>query len=317
MSPPAKRQRTEDAPITRSDIWYTDGSVVFQAQNTQFRVHWGVLTQHSSFFRDMQGLPQPADQPSIDGCPVVELHDSADDVKYLFTALYTPFVTFLGQKGLPLPAVAALIRLGRKYDFRELLDSAVERFTYENPATLKEYDALNVAHCYTTTRIVHYPGIVFDMLTLAKENNILSALPCAYYRVVDLHTQLFDGISRGDGTFACLDPADHRQCVLGHSNLLRKQFDLGCTFSWVPKWPYADCSTADKCRKSRDSFWRQFTNNIFMSAMGTPSHNLGKHFCSPCSEDIKELICAGREKVWKELPSLFDLPPWNELKNDP
>jgi hypothetical protein len=92
-SPPAKRQRTdEDEPITRSDIWYEDGSVVLQARNTQFRVHWSVLAQHSSFFRDMQKLPQPPDQPNADGCPIVELQDDVADVEHLLRALYSSFV---------------------------------------------------------------------------------------------------------------------------------------------------------------------------------------------------------------------------------
>jgi hypothetical protein len=91
-SPPAKCQRTEDAPITRSDIWYQDGSVVLQAQDTQFRVHWGNLCQHSSFFREMQGLPQPPDLPSVDGCPIIELQDAVLDVEHLLKVLYNPCV---------------------------------------------------------------------------------------------------------------------------------------------------------------------------------------------------------------------------------
>ncbi|KAJ7039025.1 hypothetical protein C8F04DRAFT_1086858 [Mycena alexandri] len=61
--PPTKRQRTEDAPVNRSEIWHNDGSVVLQAENTQFRVHQSVLAMHSQFFRGIQGLPQPLDQP--------------------------------------------------------------------------------------------------------------------------------------------------------------------------------------------------------------------------------------------------------------
>jgi hypothetical protein len=91
-SPPAKRQRTEDEPITRSQIWNSDGSVVLQAANTQFRVHWSVLARNSSVFRDMQGVPQPADQPGVEGCPIVELSDDTDDVGYLLMALYIPSV---------------------------------------------------------------------------------------------------------------------------------------------------------------------------------------------------------------------------------
>jgi hypothetical protein len=89
-SPLIERQCNTDTPLTRSEIWYLDGSVVLQAQNTQFRVHWGVLAQQSSFFRDIQGLPQPADQPSVDGCPVIQLQDDVADVENLLKALYNP-----------------------------------------------------------------------------------------------------------------------------------------------------------------------------------------------------------------------------------
>ncbi|KAJ7809062.1 hypothetical protein B0H14DRAFT_2380041 [Mycena olivaceomarginata] len=120
-SPSPKRQRTEDAPITRSEIWKRDGSVVLQAANTQFRVHWSVLEENSSVFRGMQGHPQPVDQDSVDGCPVVEISDDPVDVEYLLKALYNP------SKVLPFPVVSAFVRLGRKYDFKDLFDLAVAR----------------------------------------------------------------------------------------------------------------------------------------------------------------------------------------------
>ncbi|KAJ6495795.1 hypothetical protein C8R47DRAFT_957081, partial [Mycena vitilis] len=72
------------------EIWYKDGSVVLQAQNTQFRVHWTLLAQHSAVFSDMMGLPQPPDQPSVEGCPVVELQDTTEDVGHLLKAIYNP-----------------------------------------------------------------------------------------------------------------------------------------------------------------------------------------------------------------------------------
>ncbi|KAJ7821098.1 hypothetical protein B0H14DRAFT_2832124 [Mycena olivaceomarginata] len=190
-SRPAKRQRT-DAPLTRSKIWCKDGSVVLQAENMQFRVHWGVLALNSYFFRELQDLPlaQPNDQPSVEGCPIVELSgDASADVENLLKALYTPI--FLLQKALPFAVVAALIRLGRKYDFRDLLDTAVERLMFENPTALESYDALlTVDDTYQTTRILDQPSILYDMLTLARENNIQSALPCAYYRILCIYDQV-------------------------------------------------------------------------------------------------------------------------------
>jgi hypothetical protein len=75
--------------------------------------------------------------------------------------------------------------LGCKYDFRDLLDTAVERLMFENPTTLEGHDALLTAdNTYQTTRILSQPGLFYDMLTLARENNIQSALPCAYYRAI-------------------------------------------------------------------------------------------------------------------------------------
>ncbi|KAK7025089.1 BTB domain-containing protein [Favolaschia claudopus] len=138
--PSAKRQRTEHAPLTRSNTWRSDGNVVLQAGNTQYRVHWSVLSLHSPVFHDMQGLPQPPEQPIIEGCPVIELLDDPQDVEYLLEALYTP--TFLGQKKIPFPAVGALIRLGRKYEFKALFDLVVGRLASEFPTTLKGYDAM-------------------------------------------------------------------------------------------------------------------------------------------------------------------------------
>ncbi|KAF7362310.1 BTB domain-containing protein [Mycena venus] len=188
--PAAKRKRGENAPITRSHIWYQDGSLVLQAGQHQFRVHWGVVSEHSSFFRDMQALPQPPDQPTVDGCPVVELSDDLMDVEFLLKALYTPVAaiarTFLAQTALPLHVIGALLKLGKKYDFRALLDSAVARLTFEYPATLEEYDRLlcDDAPEYTPTRIVPYDALEFDVISLARESDIVSVLPSAYYRLV-------------------------------------------------------------------------------------------------------------------------------------
>lgn len=94
-----------------SDLWFQDGSVILATETTLFRVHISVLSRHSLFFRDMFRLPQPSphsasSQPSFGAddlelewedlgmqcgesrCPVVQLHDSAEDLAYLLFALY-------------------------------------------------------------------------------------------------------------------------------------------------------------------------------------------------------------------------------------
>ena len=96
MSEPSPDTRTKHA-----DLWFCDGSVILQAESTLFRVHKSQLSRRSTVFSDMFTLPQPpvtttratlADE-TYESCPVVKLHDSAEDVENLLLALYDgPFV---------------------------------------------------------------------------------------------------------------------------------------------------------------------------------------------------------------------------------
>lgn len=79
----------ESTPAIRSEeVWFDDGNLVIQAENTQFKIHRGILAKHSPVFADLFKVPHPADEPTVDGCPVVELHDCADDLKHMLLALY-------------------------------------------------------------------------------------------------------------------------------------------------------------------------------------------------------------------------------------
>ncbi|KAJ6519033.1 hypothetical protein C8R45DRAFT_885281 [Mycena sanguinolenta] len=314
--PPAKRQRTENAPITSRPVtlWIEDGNVVLAVGNTQFRVHWSTLARHSPFFRHMQGLPQPGDEPNIDGCPVVQLSDDPTDVEYLLSSLYNP--TFLLQQRLPLRCIGALIRLGRKYDFKGLLDFATDRLTAEFPATLAEYDAMRA----TFETIDWYYGIDLDVITLLSENNIFRSLPSACYRTVEMNTlgDLLDGIDKIDGTCASLSQTDLRRCAVGQQTLLRKQFQSGNTLGWARRWEFYDCTSPVVCRMTREHFLETYMEDSEILAFMKPLLSGGHRFkfCAACTRHATESIAAGREKMWNELPGIFDLPPWNALKND-
>ncbi|KAF7370393.1 BTB domain-containing protein [Mycena sanguinolenta] len=331
MSSPAKRQRTENASITRenapikhSDLWIDDGNVVLQAGNIQFRVHWGVLARNSSIFRGMRGLPQPLEQPSVEGCLVVELSDDPSDVEYLLNTLYTPSAlfdlfgrraltsdcrTFVEQKRLPLPVVGALIRLGRKYDFKALLDSAVARVSAECPTTLAEYDKVPL----TFKTIEWYRGAEFDLLALVSENNMFAALPCACYHVVysvGTPAEFFDGILKEDGTRTSLSHVDLRRCVLGHHKLVLKQFEPGYLFGWTRKWEYNDCTSSVVCGTSREVVLETYMEDHDVWALTNPSCLSENEFCTACTEHVTECIAIGRKNMWEELPEIFDLPGW-------
>lgn len=93
-----EQNRTESSNNTKcplsqpkrvDSLWFDDGSVILQAETTQFRVHRSVLSANSDIFRDMFSVPQPTEEVEvIDGCPVVHLPDYADDWTFVLQGLY-------------------------------------------------------------------------------------------------------------------------------------------------------------------------------------------------------------------------------------
>jgi hypothetical protein len=89
-------QMDSDTGKRHADLWFSDGSVILRAEDTLFCVHISQLSRHSVFFRDMFSLPQPQGNgarslitsDNFGSCPVIVLHDTAEDVGNLLTALY-------------------------------------------------------------------------------------------------------------------------------------------------------------------------------------------------------------------------------------
>ncbi|KAJ6519064.1 hypothetical protein C8R45DRAFT_1204318 [Mycena sanguinolenta] len=312
-SRPAKRKRTETAPITRSR-WLPDGNVVFQAENVQFRVHWSVLALNSPVFRDMQELPQPAKQPTVDGCPVLKLPDDATDIEYVLNALYDP--KFLSQKALSFPAVGALIRLGRKYEFNDLLNLTTARVRAEHPTTIEEYDVLPKKNKMQT--IVYQPGLSLAILALASENNILSALPFAHYYVAMKGLDELLRVLKKIKTVDALPSLLLRKCIAGQQKLLIKQFQPGYTLGWVLEavTPYG-CTSPTHCRRAREIFMRQCLDGARIWAFVRGSLVTAEcKLCTVCSLHAQKFTEDGRKKLWADLPQMFDLAPWDELTKD-
>jgi hypothetical protein len=69
-------------------MWLKDGSVVLEARGLQFRVHGEVLSANSPIFADMFAVPQPAEEATIEGCPLVKLQDDAEDVELALRVIY-------------------------------------------------------------------------------------------------------------------------------------------------------------------------------------------------------------------------------------
>lgn len=74
-----------------ADLWFSDGSIVLQAENTLFKVYAGILSQASPVFKDMITVPQGDIQhtETYEGCPLVLMAgDCAPDMHAFLKTLH-------------------------------------------------------------------------------------------------------------------------------------------------------------------------------------------------------------------------------------
>ncbi|KAF7314086.1 hypothetical protein HMN09_00567700 [Mycena chlorophos] len=130
------------------DLWFPDATLVFQAENTQYRVYAGLLAARSSVFADMLAFPQPvdSDDETVDGCPCIVLPDKAEDVTCFFRAIFDssffvpPFTT-----ALSFATLSAILRLSQKYDVEYLRQRCLSHLSAIYPTTLEDWDACGYA----------------------------------------------------------------------------------------------------------------------------------------------------------------------------
>ncbi|THH27559.1 hypothetical protein EUX98_g6624 [Antrodiella citrinella] len=166
----------------RTDVWFPDGNVVLVAGAAAFKVHKGQLERHSEIFQDLFSVPQPQDQPLLDDCPWVELHDSSTDVLHLLRALYDGL--YLDKPSADdFPVIAGVLRLSTKYMIEHLRQRCLLRLTADWPATLAAWDererfATDKESRYNPRDAYPHPLLV---ISLALELRLHELLPSAYF----------------------------------------------------------------------------------------------------------------------------------------
>ena len=87
LSSESEAPRTIKEGYERADLWLEDGNVILVAEKTAFKVHRSILARNSEIFHDLFELPQPVDEETFEGCPIVHLPDSKEDVEYMLAGL--------------------------------------------------------------------------------------------------------------------------------------------------------------------------------------------------------------------------------------
>ncbi|EJD00814.1 uncharacterized protein FOMMEDRAFT_89795 [Fomitiporia mediterranea MF3/22] len=182
-SSPVSSDSCSLSPESRQkDFWFEDGSVILLADTIAFKVHRGQLARHSDVFRDLLSIPQPQDEASFEGCYIVELHDSPEDLWYLLKALYDGLY-FRQLCASDFGSLAAILRLSSKYFIEHLRERCISRLMIDWPCTLASWDSREVEATdalgrYSPRSRFAHPILVINF---AREIGLSSLLPSAFY----------------------------------------------------------------------------------------------------------------------------------------
>ncbi|KAJ7083468.1 hypothetical protein C8R44DRAFT_992026 [Mycena epipterygia] len=293
---PTKRKRTdEDSGIepVRSDIWFDDGNIVVQAEDTQFRIYRGTLCSHSEVLKHM-----------------VEEMDDLTDVLFCISLTTRPWKSYPDNEPIPFDVIAAFLRLGRKYRIQPLYGNALRRLAWTFPSSHQKYlESLSVHTIKRSDPADHSPpcDFVVDIILLAREFNLPSLLPLAFWlaatRIHLLANKNTSSLSDADrdAVIKAVEPVR-----IAHTNYL---------FGWLDEDTVAspDCTHPSACSKNKlqNSLKRWKPPGLLMAFAWQPG--AAKGLCDACVAVGRKHHNEGKKRLWEELPSFFGLPPWDQL----
>jgi hypothetical protein len=221
----------------------------------------------------------------------------------------------LEKGGLPLTDIETFLRLARKYEFQTLFKEASMRLEHEFPSTLAEWDAVHGK--YTVIKVFGYEH--FDFVRLARDNMLSRILPAALYNCCENmdFDEIFGGIVRRDGTLSLLSAEDQQLCIKAWRKLIGKQAEV---FGWTGSTSSLfnnGCNKTSKCKEARAGLRTTILGpHLKCVAISPWKASWERGCCRTCINKAKQHHNTNRQKLWQELPQIFNLPSWDELLKD-
>ncbi|KAM5541948.1 hypothetical protein V8D89_004258 [Ganoderma adspersum] len=164
-------EEDEDAhsPQRDKDVWLSDGNIVAIAEKkVAFWVHKSILSLRSEIICDLFSLPDgdAATTETMDGCPVVHISDSPNDIRGLLLVLWCGKNYYYNRDVLvpvPFKVLASLVCMAHKYVIQDVLDDALSH--------LKKYYTNSLAAWHDPAARVRY--------VMATDHDALQAVELA------------------------------------------------------------------------------------------------------------------------------------------
>ncbi|KAF7289701.1 BTB domain-containing protein [Mycena indigotica] len=303
-------------PIRAAGLWFSDCGLVLQAEHTLFRISRDFMATHSPIFRDMLALPTPPDADMYDGCPLVCLPDSAEDMTHFLKALlYYDYLAPEVQNN-PVDTLLSVLKMSHKYEVSSLRKRILSQMSLLFPSTLAAASLSQSEKCaFINDRNEDFS---VDVVLAARQVSMDWILPFVFYQMCRLSDEscILD---------SPLSMADKKRWIVGCRRLETAEMTRMLQFLWDPI-PIASCTRdnglCDGVRVRLRQFAESRRHYNTEAAMRLPLEivepaywtSLRKSVCVACLTEMETLYAAARTDFWARLPQIFDLPGWEELE---
>ncbi|KAF5318085.1 hypothetical protein D9619_012020 [Psilocybe cf. subviscida] len=282
-------------------FWFAAGTVVIQAENVQFRIHWDILATRSTVFKDLFELPQAANETYVEGCPLVIVQDAAEDWVIFLEVLY--YSSPVGAFERDLAFYASLVRLGRKYAFADFAEASLKHLQ----TTLQN---VSIHRSVKMTKGLT-PASLYKLASVAEELGIQVLLPPLYFSVLSSLNllEISDGLTV-EGASALTFPPQFRRMVIRNRDRFNHELRASCRWLLHPVAPsvipVAACTSRAECSASLE----KKRNAIIQDDIYTHLEKLHEFpgMCPECASRASSQVSSQFSDFYNHnLLSIFDL----------
>ncbi|KAH8120236.1 hypothetical protein DFH11DRAFT_43573 [Phellopilus nigrolimitatus] len=301
-------------------LWFDDGNVIVVAENTAFRVHKGVLSQHSVVFEEMFATDslQPSGSLSnvsqthaeLHDVPVVALQqDSAFDMSCFLRALYD--WSFLYRPYLnkyQFPAISGLLRIATKYMAGNLRKVAIDIIASVHPEESHSWTWGNES---PSRQLAPFEDEAFAYFRLALEVDVKCILPGSSYTVCKY------SLERIRSELPHVSPSMLWDLIIGREKVHafeREKFHAYVLESGIADHPNSSFRCSSFLRSALDNRSRSTHHDsdylnfaVFLRS--------SKQMCPDCQNACYRIRMNMLDAIIPQLPSIFGLEPYAVLRN--